>query len=158
MNGKDLLEGLGFVEDALIAEAEARRRRPALKWLGAAACFCVMLGSLFLLWKPRPDNAETMHPELGTTLPETNTQILPQGTILLRVEGVEDEGFLATVLQGGILDAGSRVTVTMEAGDLETGKDLPACQPGDQVLVTLIRYDEETNTVYAESVTKEETS
>lgn len=52
MTGKELLEGMSFVEDELVQESESKRRKkkPLVGWLSMAACLCIVAGSVFA-WK-----------------------------------------------------------------------------------------------------------
>lgn len=52
MTGHEILEGLSFVDERFIAEAETAvlgRNTPWMKWLSVAACLCILLVSAFAM-------------------------------------------------------------------------------------------------------------
>lgn len=63
MNGRDLLEGMGYVEDRFVAEAESAQlqiQKNTRQWknlAAMAACLCLIIGCLWML--PRSSNSET---------------------------------------------------------------------------------------------------
>ena len=55
MNGKDILQGMSFISDELVQEADSqpiRKRNPWKKWLPLAACLCLILGGAFSILLP----------------------------------------------------------------------------------------------------------
>ncbi len=63
MNGKDLLEGLGYIDGEMIEAADRERRHPRrhISWILTAACVCsLLIGGAWAvdrLWSPQVDDA-----------------------------------------------------------------------------------------------------
>ena len=69
MNAWRLLRAIGEIDDALIEQAESyRRRRTAVPWLAAAACFVLVLGAA--VWRAglSAPPASSSEPALGLTV------------------------------------------------------------------------------------------
>ena len=61
MTGLELLEGLSFVDERFIQEAEnARLGRsiPWMKWLSVAACLCILVVGAFAFGQMLPQRAK----------------------------------------------------------------------------------------------------
>lgn len=119
MNGKDLLEGLGYVDEALVAEAEAapKSRRLWRRWLPVAACLCVVIAAGVLYSPAAPENLPNQSEDKQTQsqaslMPEngSNVEMMPGyekdaqdqigqelPSMVIRVEAWEGEGFRFTV-------------------------------------------------------------
>ena len=134
MNGKDLLEAMGSVDEKFVDEAENKivRKRIPMGWLSAAACLCILIGGAMLWLKPVYTNDCAMPESNGSsdmlsdeTLaatedsvhgpPEMNGRI---PFMVLRIDGWNEEGFTGTLCGeeeswGGILP-GEEVTVLIE--------------------------------------------
>lgn len=65
MNGKDLLEAMGHVDEKYVDEAEYRtlKRRLPVGWLSVAACLCLLIGGAMFLLKPGYSNDCAAMPE-----------------------------------------------------------------------------------------------
>ena len=56
MNGEDMVNALGYIDEAYIAEAESAKFSAKGHWLkvvGAAACLCLLVGTLYALRSER---------------------------------------------------------------------------------------------------------
>ena len=65
MNGKELLEAMSFIDEELLAEAEAPARGSGWKrWSALAACVCILsLSGFYLRWQHGGITADTASPE-----------------------------------------------------------------------------------------------
>lgn len=160
MNGKDLFQAVGFVEDSMVEDAQKRKAPAWYKWVSAAACIGIILGSL-LLWGFPADKAEMpehlavqneqsnlkMAEEAnGSTRPET----IPLHTVILRVVSAAPDSLIAEVEEGeyGSLTEGTQVKVCIR-GDLSFGE---AYAPGERICVETESFDEETSILYAQTI------
>lgn len=126
MNGKDLFNGMSFVEERLVNEAETDRpecvRTPWKRWTAFAACLCILIaGAVYgwdhLLFHPHigdtagsADNALAQDSENVQVSQETS-RLEPAGSmpggnglgevpsVILRVDSVTETGFIGTVAE-----------------------------------------------------------
>lgn len=61
MNGRELLEAMGHVEERYVDEAEYKMPRKSipLGWISAAACLCILIGGAMLWIQPQVTNDST---------------------------------------------------------------------------------------------------
>lgn len=136
MNGKDLLEAMGHVEECYVDEAEytCLRKRLPMGWISAAACMCILIGGAMLWLQPKYTNdcamperdgiadmqmqetmAATEKSENGTEMTDSDCRI---PYMVLRIDGWNEDGFTGTLCGeeeswGGILP-GEEVAVLIE--------------------------------------------
>ena len=75
MTGLELLEGLSFVDERFIQEAEnARLGRsiPWMKWLSVAACLCILIVGAFAFGQMLPQRAKDAFEAAPEAAPEMN--------------------------------------------------------------------------------------
>lgn len=166
MNGRDLLEGMSFVDDRFVDEAETRfpEKTPALwrSWAPLAACVCLLVGCVFALFKLGGTfQMAGSKGEPGTIAgPQSNGPTLQETpSVCVRIDRWNENGFQATVTDTRTLNA---VTVGMEltvvfcedvlVSDLWT-KPTPEMFPKGSVVEVSLQsasgsFDEETGTIY----------
>lgn len=174
MKGKDLMEGLSFLDDSYVQEAEDapdRKRRPgavALKWGAVAACLCLLCVGAWQLGKPsaveksKPlmENEadgqinEHMEPPVTTEVPAETVHredglhpegIQEQETVLVVDDWKEDSLYVYPEEQKG-----ESVRVVMESGQM-LPEDIKA---GDRVAAAVTAWDREKGILYVSDMTK----
>ena len=136
MNGKDLLEAMGHVEECYVDEAEYTRlrKRLPLGWVSAAACLCILIaGAAFWLRPvytndcamPESDGLDDMQMQetmAATEKSESGTEMMDSDCripyMVLRIDDWNEDGFTGTLCGekeswGGILP-GEEVTVLIK--------------------------------------------
>lgn len=160
MNGKDLFQAVGFIEDGMVEAAQTRKAPVWYKWVSAAACIGIILGSL-LLWS-LPADKSAMPEHLGVqdgqsnleTVEETNRSTQPEKssprTLILRVVSAAPDSLIAEVEEGeyGSLTKGTQVKVCIRA-NLSFGESYA---PGERICVEIESFDEEASTLYAQTI------
>lgn len=160
MNGKDLFQAVGFIEDGMVEAAQRRKAPVWYKWVSAAACIGIILGSLLLWGFPADKSAMPEH--LGVQdgqsnlemVEETNKSTQPEKssprTLILRVVSAAPDSLIAEVEEGeyGSLTKGTRVKVCIRA-NLSFGE---SCAPGERICVEIESFDEEALTLYAQTI------
>lgn len=158
MNGKHLFEGMSYVDERYIDEAETKAF-PRKYWTNAAtlaACLCLILLGLYQPLSPAvtegaPETtmACAANPGDGIAagmIPESmelNPEEVP--AVILIVEELTDDGFRGTVTE---LVATDVFAVGMELNVVVTENAEPeAAQPGSTVVVQFISYEEATQTI-----------
>lgn len=144
MTGKDLFEGLSFIDERFIDEAETGSilRTHWLRIASVAACLCLVL---FSLW--------CIHPTLIGPPPETtepSEPILPEGwpEVVVYVEEMTDDGFTGTVAElvmPGLFEVGMELDVQIPEDAQIEGE----IRQGSCVLVVCDEYDPDTGTIIA---------
>lgn len=177
MSGKELLEGMSYVDEGFVDEAEREtiqkgRIQPLLKLLPVAACLFILLaGVLNSMDIFRADSAESELAENQSVGDEDTWETvstvygydgealeieLPEvPSVILRVETWTEDGFTGTVTQlvdTDVLEIGMVLNVVLaEDARVELGKgDDSACSDcttGELIEVQFISYDEETGTI-----------
>ena len=182
MSGKDLFEGMSYVDERFIDEAENKMipKAKVIPWLRAAsmaACLCLVLFGLYHLFPEQAmDGTEGVDGKQSTNQNSMENAIqdsqinapenLPEGEIpnvILYVEGMTAEGFVATVTDFGEtqrLGLGTKLNVVIAEGTRsetadgdhaisgESQTDLSGCY----VLVQFFDYDPDTATMVADSI------
>lgn len=174
MSGKELFEGMSYVDERYVDEAEQttiakRVTSPWIKIVSMAACLCLVLFSMYKLipywdWNvteqaagevaARPESA--VEPEMGmeeqesaSIADEAPASRAPE--MMVRIQEVTETGFIGTVenMSGFTVFAdGTQITVTV---DLETDPAFnpDAYNPEDLILVMYTSWDENEKTVVA---------
>ena len=174
MSGKELFEGMSFVDERYVDEAEQktiakRVTSPWIKIVSMAACLCLVLFSMYKLipywdWNvteqaageaaARPESV--VEPEMGmeeqesaSIADEAPASRAPE--MMVRIQEVTETGFIGTVENMGgftVFEDGTQITVTV---DMETDLDFDpeAYEPGDLILVMYTSWDENEKTVVA---------
>ena len=174
MSGKELLEGMSYVDERYVDEAEQktiakRVTSPWIKIVSMAACLCLVLFSMYKLipywdWNvteqaageaaARPESA--VEPEMGmeeqesaSIADEAPASRAPE--MMVRIQEVTETGFIGTVENMGgftVFEDGTQITVTV---DMETDLDFDpeAYEPGDLILVMYTSWDENEKTIVA---------
>ncbi len=140
MSGKELLEGMTYVEDRLVEEAEVKKLpgKKVILWkrvLPVAACLCILIAGTITIWDRLPFHAgntdttgdqESLQENLvagdgsveGSTetpeeqLPSADTGEVP--SIILHIDALSEDGFTGTVselVDTDIFDLGTELTV-----------------------------------------------
>lgn len=172
MNGKDLFQGMSFLEERLVEEAEKESvpKRTVSPWLKVgtlAACMCLVVLSLYNLKQLINPNlteglpAETVEgmalPE-GTVKPETQEGMGEVPSVILLVAEMTDSGFTGTVAElvdTDILKIGTKLNVIAvdgtryESADGHSAlwKDSQTNLAGTYVTVQFIEYDRTNDTI-----------
>ena len=177
MSGKDLFEGMSYVDERFVDEAEnkalpIRVVSPWIKVASMAACLCLIIFSLYAL---RPYiNGETegaAGQEAADAVPEGVVELEPkedgaevvienceQPSVKLYVEKMTDTGFIGTVAQlvdTDIFEIGMELNVIVADGTRhETADGNPSISAdsktdysGSYVMVQFIEYDKENGTI-----------
>lgn len=160
MNGKDLFQAVGFIEDGMVEAAQKRKAPAWYKWVSAAACIGILLGSLLLWSLPTGKSATPEHlgAQEGQPIPETVEETNESNgiktssprTLMLRVVSAAPDSLIAEVEEGeyGSLTKGAQVKVCIRA-NLSFGE---AYAPGERICVEIESFDEEASTLYAQAI------
>ena len=166
MSGKELFEGMSYVDERYVDEAEQktiakRVTSPWIKIVSMAACLCLVLFSMYKLipywdWNvteqaageaaARPESA--VEPEMGmeeqesaSIADEAPASRAPE--MMVRIQEVTETGFIGTVqnVSGFTVFAdGTQITVTV---------DPDAYKPDNLILVMYTSWDENEKTIVA---------
>ena len=174
MSGKELFEGMSYVDERYVDEAEQKTiakqvTSPWIKIVSMAACLCLVLFSMCKLipywdWSvteqavgeaaARPESA--VEPEMGmeeqesaSIADEAPASRAPE--MMVRIQEVTETGFIGTVenMSGFmVFEDGTQITVTV---DLETDPDFDpnAYKPDNLILVMYTSWDENEKTIVA---------
>ena len=102
MNGEDMVNALGYIDEAYIAEAESAKFSAKARWLktvGAAACLCLLVGTLYALRSERVP-AESMDGKTEISaggILQIMEDTVPRGTVAhsqASTHSVEPESYL----------------------------------------------------------------
>ena len=151
MSGKDLFEGMSYVDERFVDEAEnkalpIRVVSPWIKVASTAACLCLIIFSLYNLQPYLRGETEGIHQEAGEGSPEgieedkldqeSAIQAPAEGaveevpSVILRVEEMTEIGFIGTVAQlvdTDIFEIGTELNVVIADGTRhETADGNPA--------------------------------
>ena len=179
MTGKDLFEGMSWVDEGFVDEAEHEqlpkpRVIPWIRIASMAACLCLILFAiphlLPLPENPRSPEDTAPHGSLEDPQESQNSNILapedpPTGEIpnvILYVEEMTAEGFIGTVTDYGVTDhlgLGRRLNVVIGDGmrsnaDIEDNaiaNDSKTDFTGRYVVFQFYDYDPETGTIVIDS-------
>ena len=174
MSGKELFEGMSYVDERYVDEAEQktidkRVTSPWIKIVSMAACLCLVVFSMYKLipywdWNvteqaageaaARPESAVEQEmgmeeQESASIADEAPASRAPE--MMVRIQEVTETGFIGTVenMSGFmVFEDGTQITVTV---DLETDPDFDpnAYKPDDLILVMYTCWDENEKTVVA---------
>lgn len=120
MNGKEILEGLSYIDDRFVEEAEQEmhlHHKAPLRVLAGAACVVLTLAAAARLSLYAPGNTESMHESIpehvgeieietdhtrsptkpGEAVGPEGIESAPTGTVTLLVESWTEDGFTGTV-------------------------------------------------------------
>lgn len=174
MSGKKLFEGMSYVDERFVDEAEHKTiaKHVTARWIkvaSMAACLCLVLFSMYKLvpywhWSvteqtageaaARPESA--VEPEMGmeeqesaSAADEAPATRAPE--MMVRIQAITETGFIGTVQYNGgftVFEDGTEIKVTV---DLETD---PEFKPGDYEIGDLIHvmytsWDEDEQTIVA---------
>ena len=167
MSGKELFDAMSHVDEKFVHEAEnntipKRNVVPWMKWAAVAACLCLLLLGAYNLYGLAGQGTNTGITSGNTpgggvpvdTLPVTGGYIdhpaqppaqAPTGevpSVILRVDGITENGFVGTVAQPvdtNIFEVGTELNVLVAEGT-ENQEHL---KPGSHVMVQFIKYDRE---------------
>ena len=174
MSGKELFEGMSYVDERYVDEAEQKTIvkqviAPWIKIASMAACLCLVLFSMYKLipywdWNvteqaageaaARPESV--VEPEMGmeeqesaSIADEAPASRAPE--MMVRIQEVTETGFIGTVenMSGFmVFEDGTQITVTV---DLETNPDFDpnAYKPDNLILVMYTSWDENEKTIVA---------
>ena len=161
MNGKDLLEGMSFVDERFIAEAENGTISKGIPWAkiaAMAACLCLIVFGLYRL--PGRSSTESAGPIIQDSAigspGESGIQEVP--AVILCVEEMTVNGFIGTVTElvdTDILEVGMKLNVVVADGTrhetadekLSISTESQTDYAGRCVMVQFIEYDQETATI-----------
>ena len=175
MSGKELFEGMSYVDERFVDEAEHKTiaKRVAAPWIkiaSMAACLCLVLFSMYKLipywdWsvteqaageaaEARPEGAAESEmgmeeQEAASVADEAPATRAPE--MMVRIQELTDTGFIGTVQNNGgfvVFEDGTQITVTV---DLETDSNFTPenYKIGDLVYVMYTSWDEEELTIVA---------
>lgn len=172
MSGKDLFEGMSYVDERFVDEAEnktlpKRIVSPWIKVASMAACLCLIIFSLLQL-RPSPapeapgsvedampdgileDEKESISQEPAIDAPEDAPATRAPET-MIRILKLTETGFVGTVHDNGgfnVFEHGTEITVTV---DLETDPNFKPedYQIGDLVFVMYTDWDVNDRTMVA---------
>ena len=172
MSGKDLFEGMSYVDERFVDEAENKTfpRRIVSQWIkvaSMAACLCLIVFSLLQL-RPSPapeapgsvedampdgileDEKESISQEPAIAAPEDAPATRAPET-MIRILKLTETGFVGTVHDNGgfnVFEHGTEITVTV---DLETDPNFKPedYQIGDLVHVMYTDWDVNDRTMVA---------
>ena len=141
MSGKELFEGLNYVDERFVEEAEYQSfpKQSVILWIkiaSMAACLCLIIFSVHQLWphdapEAAPGSVEPGNAPVGVTPEIVTPGEIPSATapeMMIRIEIITETGFVGTVKNNGgfsVFDDGTKITVTV---DPETDPDY---NPGD---------------------------
>ena len=169
MNGTDLLEALGDVDEGFIHEAEHHAPR-VIAWrrmASLAACVCLLAAGLYALGPrfsgPTEGSAEQAQDVLSggpgggehketTQPPAEQPEEVP--AVILHVDEMTAAGFTGTVAElvdTDIFEPGMELNVVLAAGTRHetTAADAKTDYAGRYVMVQFIAYDRENGTIVA---------
>lgn len=175
MTGLELLEGLSFVDERFIQEAEnARLGRsiPWMKWLSVAACLCILIVGAFAFGQMLPQRAKDAFEAAPEAAPEMNDKAeaavseecapeaaeipvggQPVASAVLRVTELREGGFEAVVEKDtDLLEAGMQVLVILKDAVYGAGQSDLNIGPDALLLAENAAYDPETNTLYVTEI------
>lgn len=169
MNGKDLFEGMSYVDERYIEEAESRAY-PRTHWIKAAAlaaCLCLILFSLYSLRDPVATEGSAAQDEV--TIPVGVESLSGQGdpgnspseevpSVILYVQEQTEAGWVGIVselVDTDIFEIGMELNVVLadQIRQEDTdGQSIVVEQKrqdytGSYVMVQFIEYDRETRTI-----------
>ena len=179
MTGLELLEGLSFVDERFIQEAEnARLGRsiPWMKWLSVAACLCILIVGAFAFGQMLPQRAKDAFEAAPEAAPEMNDKAeaavseecapeaaeipvggQPVASAVLRVTELREGGFTAVVEKDtDLLEAGMQVLVILKDAVYGAGQSDLNIGPDALLLAENAAYDPETNTLYVTEISPAE--
>ena len=179
MTGLELLEGLSFVDERFIQEAEnARLGRsiPWMKWLSVAACLCILVVGAFAFGQMLPQRAKDAFEAAPEAAPEMNDKAeaavseecapeaaeipvgsQPVASAVLRVTKLREDGFEAVVEKDtDLLEAGMQVLVILKDAVYGAGQSDLNIGPDALLLAENAAYDPETNTLYVTEISPTE--
>ena len=164
MSGKDLFEAMSHADEKFVHEAEnstipKRNVVPWMKWAAVAACLCVVLfGAYHLTGRGTHYGTPSGNTPGGgvpvVTIPAAGGQYgglmqppaqPPAGevpSVILRVDGITENGFVGTVAQlvdTNIFEVGTELNVLVAEGTV----NLEHLKHGSYVMVQFIKYDRE---------------
>lgn len=174
MSGKELFEGMSYVDERYVDEAEQKTivKRVIAPWIkiaSMAACLCLVLFSMYKLipywdWSvteqaageaaARPESA--VEPEMGmeeqesaSAADEAPATRAPE--MMIRIQAITETGFIGTVQNNGgftVFEDGTEITVTV---DLETDPEFKPedYEIGDLIHVIYTSWDEDELTIVA---------
>ena len=176
MSGKDLFEGMSYVDEHFVDEAEnksypKRIVSPWIKVASMAACLCLIIFSLYNL-QPylRGETGSMAGQEVADGMPEGENDLekkddsqygvieVPEDAVatrapetMIRVLKLTETGFVGTVQNNGgftVFDDGTEITVTV---DLETNPDFKPedYEIGDLLHVIYTTWDKDKRTIIA---------
>lgn len=188
MSGKELFEGVGGIDERFIEEAERETISVPhvsfwVKMAPMAACLCLIAGLYFLNphWNPgipaapseaaqaedsetkgRPGHPPVTEPQKGG-LPDESSVAGEVPSVVLRVERMTAEGFVATVVElvdTNILEIGMDLNVVIADDTVNEvlADSVSVCEKqdmdyaGEVVTVQFIAYDEETGTILVDQI------
>ncbi len=151
MSGKDLFEGMSYVDERFVDEAENKTlpKRVVSSWFkvaSMAACLCLIIFSLYNLQPYLRGETEGIHQEAGEGSPESIVEdkldqesaiqapaeevIGEVPSVILRVDEMTEIGFIGTVAQlvdTDIFEIGTELNVVIADGTRhETADGNPA--------------------------------
>ena len=168
MSGKELFEGMSYVDERFVDEAEHKTiaKNVTARWIkvaSMAACLCLVLFSMYKLipywdWNvteeaagegayARPEGAiEQESAEIADEAPASRA---PE--MMVRILELTETGFIGTVQNNGgfmVFEDGTQITVTV---DPETDPDFTPekYKTGDLVYVMYTSWDEDELTIVA---------
>lgn len=174
MSGKELFEGMSYVDERFVDEAEHKTiaKHVTARWIkvaSMAACLCLIIFSMYKLipywdWNvteqaageaaARPEGA--VEPEMGMEEQESasNADAAPASRapeMMVRIQELTENGFLGTVQNNGgfmVFEDGTQITVTV---DLETDPEFKPedYEIGDLIHVMYTTWNEDEQTIVA---------
>ena len=176
MTGKDLFEGMSWVDERFIDEAEhaAFSKPSVMPWIkiaSMAACLCLILFGIHRLLPPpeNPRSPEDTAPNGSLEDPQESqhsNMLAPEDrptgeipNVILYVEEMTAEGFIGTVTDYGVTDQlglGTRLNVVIGEGtrsdsDNTTVHDSKTDFTGRYVVFQFYVYDPDTGTIVIDS-------
>lgn len=175
MSGKELFEGMSYVDERFVDEAEHKTiaKHATSRWIkvaSMAACLCLILFSTYKLIPYWDWNAtEQAAGEAAEAIPEgaieqemgmeekESAEIADEAPasrapeMMVRIQELTETGFIGTVLNNGgfmVFEDGTQITVTV---DPETDPDFTPekYKTGDLVYVLYTSWDEDELTIVA---------
>ena len=174
MSGKELFEGMGYVDERFVDEAEyktlpKRVVSPWIKVASMAACLCLIIFSLYNLQThlrgeteavgqvegamPEAAIEDSLEQEYGNSLTESPAEAAATRApeMMVRILNISESGFTGTVQNNGgfkVFDDGTEITVTV---DLETDPEFNSeeYEIGDLIHVMYTEWDENERTIVA---------
>lgn len=168
MSGKELLEGMSYVDERFVDEAENRAigKGSAVqwkRWMTVAACLCIFLIGIISAREMLPfSSGNSSETAAGDQLMgqenalEDGAEVIPDQeaiSLTLRIEAVQEGGFTGTVaaLEGSdVFLIGMELNVVVESDNdaLPQGGagSKKVWETGSLVQVWVVSYDAQTNT------------